>query len=567
MNNNQVDQRVLLDFKYFLAYAWENLNLPKPTPMQFHIADFLQAKEKRMVLQALRGIGKTWITGAYVTWRLLRNPNEKVLIISQSGRHSDNIAMFIRKMIATMDILKHLEPRGDQRSSVVNFDVNGCEVTVQPSVKALGITSQLQGNRATLLISDDVEGQQNSATEMMRAKLLQQVAEYEAILQTDEESQILVLGTPQSSESIYNGLRDKGYLTRIFPARYPEDIDVYQGCLAPYIHQDLLKDPTLIGKSIDTRFTDEDLTNREVSYGRSGFKLQFMLDTTLSDAERYPLKLHDLIVTDISPTEAPLKLGYSSSLENRYNEIPNIGFTGDGFYRPSFISEDYGEYEGIYMGIDPAGRGKDELAYCIVAHLHGKLYLLTQGGLRGGYKEENLVTLSTVAKEYSVNKLFIEDNFGDGMFSTLLKPILHAIYPCTVEDLKATIQKELRIIDTLEPVLNQHRLVVDKGLVERDIKKALESPQNLPYSLFHQLTHITRDRGSLLHDDRLDVLAMVVKEWTRVLIQDPNEVLKNYKEKQRLQNIEHFMDVVKRNNNKNKRAISPALKGLNVFRM
>jgi hypothetical protein len=233
MNDNEIELAIQ-DFRYFLKVTWEHLRLPPPTRMQLYIADYLQEGHKRSQLEALRGIGKTWITGAYVCWRLLRNPNEKVLIVSQSGAHSDNIAIFIRKLIDTMPILQHLIPRNDQRSSVISFDVNGCEVAVQPSVKALGITSQLQGNRASLLISDDVEGQNNSATEVRRVQLLQQVAEYEAILQTTKDAQILVLGTPQSSESIYNRLREKGYVTKIYPARYPDKLENYEGCLADY---------------------------------------------------------------------------------------------------------------------------------------------------------------------------------------------------------------------------------------------------------------------------------------------------------------------------------------------
>ena len=166
----------LQDFRFFLKEVWKHLRLPPPTRMQLYIADYLQQGHKRSQLEALRGIGKTWITGAYVCWRLRRNPNEKVLIVSQSGAHSDNIAIFIRKLIDTMPILQDLQPRSDQRSSVIAFDVNGSDISVQPSVKSLGITSQLQGNRASLLISDDVEGQQNSATELRRQQLLSQVA-------------------------------------------------------------------------------------------------------------------------------------------------------------------------------------------------------------------------------------------------------------------------------------------------------------------------------------------------------------------------------------------------------
>ena len=530
--NQQETKACIQDFKVFLKYTWLHLRLPPPTRMQYYIADYLQEGHKRSQLEALRGIGKTWITGAYVAWRLLRNPNEKILIISQSGAHSDNIAIFIRKLIDTMPILEHLIPRADQRSSVISFDVNGCEVSVQPSVKALGITSQLQGNRASLLISDDVEGQNNSATEKRRQDLLNQVAEYEAILQTSENSQILVLGTPQTSESIYTRLRDKGYVTRIYPAKYPDNIDSYQGCLADYIIQDINNNPNLINKSIDERFSDEDLYQRELSYGRSGFKLQFMLDTTLSDAEKYPLKTRDLIVTDLSPEQAPTKLMWSSQSHDSIQDIPNVGFTGDTLQRPS-LQESYGNYEGSILAIDPSGRGTDEMGWCIVNHLLGKVFVPAFGGLRGGYDEANLVRLSEIAKEYKVNKVVVESNFGDGMFTSLLTPVLNAIYPVATEEIRNNIQKEKRIIDTLEPLMNQHRLVFDYSAIKKDVEFALSEPKNIYYSLIYQLSHITYDRGALVHDDRLDVLAMGVQFWNDygILKQDSDDALNIYKKK------------------------------------
>lgn len=530
--NQQETKACIQDFKVFLKYTWLHLRLPPPTRMQYYIADYLQEGHKRSQLEALRGIGKTWITGAYVAWRLLRNPNEKILIISQSGAHSDNIAIFIRKLIDTMPILEHLIPRADQRSSVISFDVNGCEVSVQPSVKALGITSQLQGNRASLLISDDVEGQNNSATEKRRQDLLNQVAEYEAILQTSENSQILVLGTPQTSESIYTRLRDKGYVTRIYPAKYPDNIESYQGCLADYIVQDINNNPALVNKSIDERFSDEDLYQRELSYGRSGFKLQFMLDTTLSDAEKYPLKTRDLIVTDLSPEQAPTKLMWSSQSHDSIKDIPNVGFTGDTLQRPS-LQESYGNYEGSILAIDPSGRGKDEMGWCVVTHLLGKVFVPAFGGLFGGYDEANLVRLCEIAKEYKVNKVVVESNFGDGMFTSLLTPVLNAIYPVATEEIRNNIQKEKRIIDTLEPLMNQHRLVFDYSAIKKDVEFALVEPKNIYYSLIYQLSHITYDRGALVHDDRLDVLAMGVQFWNDygILKQDSDDALDIYKKK------------------------------------
>lgn len=554
------------DFKVFLKHTWEHLRLPAPTRMQYHIADYLQEGHKRSQLEALRGIGKTWITGAYVAWRLLRDPNEKILIVSQSGAHSDNISIFIRKLIDTMAILNHLIPRSDQRSSVVAFDVNGADVSVQPSVKALGITSQLQGNRASLLISDDVEGQQNSATEKRRQDLLQQVAEYEAILQTTDDAQILVLGTPQTSESIYNRLRDKGYVTRIYPAKYPSDVSGYNGCLADYIVQDIAKDPSLVDKSIDSRFSDEDLYQRELSYGRSGFKLQFMLDTTLSDAEKYPLKTRDLIVTDLDVDQAPTRVVWSSQDKDSIHDIPNVGFSGDTLQRPS-IQEDFGSYEGSVLAIDPSGRGQDEMGWCVVNHLLGKVFIPAFGGMKGGYDETNLVKLAEIAQKYRVNKIVVESNFGDGMFTSLLSPVLNAIYPCAIEEIRNNIQKERRIIDSLEPLMNQHRIVFDYTTIKDDIAFALSDPKNIYYSLIYQMTHITTERGAIVHDDRLDALTLGVQFWNEygILKQNSDDALGLYKKKQVEDELKRRANIFRSNQLKNNNKSKPSLKRLKAY--
>ena len=538
---NEVHYMLMLnDFRYFLQYTWTFLRLPEPTEMQYEIADYLQEGHSRSVLQALRGIGKTWETGAFACWRLWRNANEKILIISQSGGHSDNIAGFVMRLIRGMDVLQHLIPRTDQRAATASFDVNGCEVTVQPSVKSLGITSQLQGNRATLLIADDVEGRQNSATEQMRGKLVEATAEFEAILTTDDSSQILVLGTPQSVESIYNGMRESGYVTRIFPARYPENTDVYHGCLAPYLEQRILEtkenpegaNSIVFESTTDVRFTDEDLAIREARYGRSGFKLQFMLDTTLSDAERYPLKVKDFIVADLGDLEAPISMSWSSDVKSSIKDIPNIAFTGDTLQYPGHTAGEWSHYTEVIMSIDPSGRGTDETGYSVVASMNSKLYILEVGGLKGGYTDENLVALMGIAKTYKVSTIFAEGNFGDGMYIQLLTPIMKAIYPCTIEETKSVGQKELRIIDTIEPLLNQHRIVFSYSAIKKDVTWALSDPSNMSYSVIHQISHITKDRGSLRHDDRLDALAIALNYFKDQVVLSEGEALELYKTRQ-----------------------------------
>jgi hypothetical protein len=118
------------------------------------------------------------------------------------------------------------------------------------------------------------------------------------------------------------------------------------------------------------------------------------------------------------------------------------------------------------------------------------------------------------------------------------KPVLAKVYPCTVEEVRHSTQKERRIIDTLEPLMNSHKLIFDYDLVKKDLR---ECEEDLPYSLFYQLTRITRDRGSLKHDDRLDVLSIAVGYWVESMGQDQDNAVQSYRERLLDEELDEFM--------------------------
>ena len=506
------------DFRNFVYHIWKELGLPAPTPVQYDIAAYLQYGPRRRVIEAFRGIGKSWITAAYVCWLLWKDAQHKVLVVSASKDRSDAFSIFTKRLIETIPELAHLKPKGDQRNSNLAFDVGPAKPDQSPSVKSVGITGQLTGSRADTIIADDVEVVKNSATVAQREKLGELIKEFDAILKPLDHAEIVYLGTPQTEESIYNQLPARGYEIRIWPARYPKDhkhYGQYNGRLAPFIAEAFEANPKLAWQPVEpTRFHEDDLLRREASYGRGGFLLQFMLDTTLSDAERYPLKLSDLIVMDVDREAAPVRVMWASGKEQVIDDIPSVGFTGDRLHRPMYLSKDVEEFTGSVMSVDPSGRGGDETGYSVTKMLRGMVYLRRAGGLKGGYDDSVLENIAHIARAEKVKLILVEGNFGDGMFIKLLEPVLRRIYPCTVEETHSTGQKERRIIDTLEPVLNQHRLIVDAALMRADQK---DEPK---FQLFHQLSRITRDRGSLRHDDRLDALAMAVAYWTQYLDRD-----------------------------------------------
>lgn len=521
-----VKQDPLSDFRKFLFVCWQHLNLPDPTPVQYDIAKHIQNGDKRIIVEAFRGVGKSWITSAYVVWLLYMNPQLNILVVSASKNRADDFTTFTLRLINEMPVLQHLIPRTDQRQSKISFDVGLAAASHAPSVKSVGVTGQLAGSRADVLIADDIEVPNNSATQGMRDKLSEAVKEFDAILKPN--GRIIYLGTPQNQESLYNKLPDRGYSVRIWPARYPnEDQLVSLGNkLAPKIKKEIADDAELLGKSTDPqRFTDYDLAEREASYGRSGFALQFMLDTRLSDAERYPLKVSDLVVMDIPTSEAPDKVVWASGEQYVVQELPNVAFNGDYYHKPMHISEQFEEYSGSVMSIDPSGRGKDETGYAVVKMLNGFLYVRRCGGVDGGYSEEALQKLAMIAKEENVNEIIVESNFGDGMFNQLMTPILTKIHPVTLSEVRHNTQKEKRIIDVLEPVMNQHKLVVDKKLIKQDYESTQHLPpeSSLRYQLMYQMTRLTAERGALSNDDRLDSLAMAVQYWVDAMAQDAEQ--------------------------------------------
>ena len=531
---SQVEQKLKGDFRVFLSIIWDSLNLPEPTKVQYDIAHFLQHGPKRQIIQAFRGVGKSWITSAFVLWMLYKDPQLKIMVVSASETRANDFSIFCKRLINQVPFLNHLDPSQDQRTRNDGWDVGPATPDHSPSVKSVGIGGMLTGSRADIIISDDVEIPKNSETQLMRDKLSELVKEFDAVLKPLESARIIYLGTPQTEDSLYVKIQDRGYITRIWPAEMPSDADVvkYGDTLAPLIHEMLLKP----GEPVDPkRFSFDDLIERKASYGKAGYSLQFMLNTQLSDEEKYPLKLRDLIISPIDRQRMPMSWTWSPHPDRTVDELPNVGMRGDKFYWPKDSADLSTVFQGTVMVIDPSGRGADETGYAITSFLNGYIYVHKCGGLEGGYDQEKVLTpLALLAKEYEVNEIVTESNFGDGMFNQLFQPVLLKVHQCALTEIRHHTQKERRIADTLEPLMGRHRLVVDPEVIQDDYRtiQKYEQDKRLSKSLVYQMTRLTRDRGCLRHDDRLDALAMACSHWTDQVAQDEERGVRELREAQ-----------------------------------
>lgn len=504
-------------FPLFCNLVWKYIGLPPLTPIQVSIAETLQnPPSDRMIIEGFRGVAKSFITCAYCVWNLWRDPQLKILIVSANKERADANATFIKKIINELPFLKHLHAREGQRDTQNLFDVGPAKPDHSPSVKSVGIKGQLTGSRADIIVSDDVEVLNNSFTQILRDQLFEAVKEYDAIIKPGPNSRIIYLGTPQNEMSLYNELQERGYACRIFPARYPYDAQQrasYGSRLAPVIATKYDSDPErYAGKPTDPqRFTEEDLQRREMSYRRAGFLLQFMLDTTLSDADKYPLRLRDFMVGDFDTEEAPMKLTWLPDPQRMIDDksIPHMGLKGDFFYRYHTASDTTNKYAYKIMSIDPSSVGSDECAYSVLYYLNGYIYLMETGGYKRGTDDTTFQKLAKTAHRWKVNECVIEGNYGGGMWTKLFTPFLQKEYKeCAVNETKSSGQKELRIVDTLDPILRAHKLITTPQCIAQDY--ASRTNDDIKYCLFYQLPRITQDRGALVHDDRLDALSIGV---------------------------------------------------------
>ena len=535
------------DFKLFLTALWDQLDLPPPTRAQYAIADYLQNGPKRLQIQAFRGVGKSWITGAFVLWTLFNNPEKKIMIISASKERADNMSIFLQKLIIETPWLSHLQPKSDDsRWSRISFDVN-CSPHQAPSVKSVGITGQLTGSRADLMILDDIEVPGNSMTELMREKLLQLCTEAESILTPKDDSRILYLGTPQTTFTIYRKLAERNYRPFVWPSRYPRKgkLSQYEGLLAPQIQEDLETGVDEWDCTDPDRFDNDDLIEREASMGRSNFMLQFQLDTSLSDAEKFPLKMADLVVTSVNPSNAPDNIIWCSDKSNVIKDLPTVGLPGDYFYSPMQLVGEWTKYDETVCSVDPSGRGTDETAAAFISQKNGFLYLHEMRAYRDGYSDDTLLNILRGCRKYNVTKLVIETNFGDGIVGELFKKHLKQTgLHIDIEEVRANVRKEDRIIDSLEPILNQHRLVVDKSVIEWDYKSnPNEAPElRLMYMLFYQMSRMCREKGAVKHDDRLDCLAQGVKYFTDAFAINAHDAIVFRKKQEWDSMLQDFLD-------------------------
>ena len=507
------------EFSVFLDYVFRHVRGLIPDPVQLDIGLTLQNTAVDLFLGAQRGEGKTTIGGALVLWKLLHNPVATVGIITGKESLAASIsyaALAILKTLPEFYMLRPKEREGDRASNScwdINRDYKG--IDKQPSVLALGVKGALQGNRFTLVIGDDLEQMANSATPAGRELLLDLIKELSNLA---NKGQIILFGTYQSLQSIYFELPDKGYQVCLYPGRFPSNRDNYKDCLAPWIIENdpgvyTYGDGTEGAPTSPNANSEEELRNRPIKVGKISYALNVMLDPKLIEGNFSPLHPNNLLVLRDdagggypqnaiwSPT-APIK--HKSKWKDTWK------------LREPIFANGYATPERRIMFIDPAGGGVSSLNENALAEVTncGNLVVCPRiMGFPGGYSEPLLMEISTVIIQSGISTVWVEANWGEGMWARLLRQVLNGMVsrlglpPVLVLDHKVSNQKSkaLRIMGTLEPLIGLHRLAFTESALQMDENTA----PSLEYSILQQLELMT-NAGKLLQDDRIDALASAI---------------------------------------------------------
>lgn len=510
----KIPQEVVDDFRNHLYFCFKHLGLGEPTKIQYEIAREIQEGANDCILAAGRGTGKSTITACLASWEWLKDPNLTFLVLSNTQGKAIDFVSQARKILSVVPYCKFMVPRDQDKDNALGFNLAvRTKFTQDLNCAARGITGQITGLHADRVVLDDIEVSGKNETPVGKETLLKKLAELESI--RNKGSRVIFLGTPHYQDSVYNVLKESYPMIK-YPAEMP-NVSV------PHEVEDVA--PWVLGLDIEPgdatqpeRFDRDELGSRRAKIGPSHYALQYKLITSLADQDRYPLKLRDLVVMDIDPEMGPDKIVWQG--QNALRDMPNFGISGDCVPEPMHISNNYIKYQHTHLCIDPSGRGTDETGLCVASVLSGTIFVHELLGISGGYDDGTLMKIAKIVNEYQIPLVRVESNFGDGLFTKVLTPFL--IQHCGkvgIEEYKVTGQKELRIIETLEPVMSMHRLVI--------ARKAIRDQENQI-----QLTRLHRGRGALKHDDRVDVLSAAVEFYKSHMSLDTAKVSEDIKKKE-----------------------------------
>lgn len=449
----------------YLEFLWVwNTQQGQSTPeVHRRIARWLQARhdqaDRRLLLMAFRGCGKSTLVGLFCAWRLLRDPDLRVLVLAADQPLAVKMVSTVRRILERHPLTGALRPDTPEAWAMDRFTVARTAVLRDPSMVAQGLSGNITGSRAELIVCDDVEVPGTCDTSAKRAELRERLQEIEFVLTPG--GTVLFVGTPHHAQSIYSAGEDAV-------------LAGYRRLAVPLVDAE--------GRSAwPQRFTEAGIEALRTRVGPLAFARQMQLEAVAEAAARLdPAAL-------VRYTEQPLyreAAGHAQLLLMGRRLV-----SGGGFWDPA-----YGR-----VGGRGEKQGDGSVLACAFADAEGNHYLHRLAWLTHEPDDpldpatQQCRAVATIARELMLPVVRVETN-GLGRFlpALLRREMARAGAACAVVEHNSRRAKAERILAALEPALAARRLYAHEAIFRTGLPAEMAA---------------WRPEGSSGHDDALDAIA------------------------------------------------------------
>jgi hypothetical protein len=456
------------DFELFLV-LW-NQKMGQATPaIHRAMAEWFEwnwrKKITRQLLIAFRSSGKSTLAGLFAAWLLYRNPDLRILVLAADSILARKMVRQVKKIIEKHPLTSHLVPHKPDQWAGSRFTVKRMMQLRDPSMLARGITSNITGSRADVVICDDVEVPNTCDTAEKRGALRDRLREIDYIL-TPGGTQIYI-GTPHNYYSIY---ADKPRMEIGEERAFLKD---FKRLEIPVLNE--------CGDSAwPEKYTAYDLDRMKIHTGPNKFASQMMLQPiNIAEGRLDPALLN------IYESE----LDYTRELQSLFLGQMKLE-SASAWWDPSFAS----------------GQGDRSVLAIVFAdgvgnlYLHRLVYLGRDAHEKAGETDEatrQCKQIVNAAKENYLPAVTVEIN-GIGRFlpGMLRNELARAHVPCTVKEITSTRPKEIRILESFDAVLAARRLYVHRSVLQTPFMMEIQEWRP----------------GTRVYDDGLDAVAGAISQ-------------------------------------------------------
>jgi len=385
------------------------------------LADRTAEHDRRLLLMAFRGCGKSTLVGLFCAWTLYRAPHTRILVLAADLALATRMVATVRRILARHPLCGSLLPdHGEGPWASDRFTVAREAVLRDASMMAAGISGNITGARADLIICDDVEVAGNCDTPGKREDLRERLTEAEFVLVPD--GTVLFVGTPHTSESLY--------------------AEGAEGFLAGY-HRLVL--PLLDTDGVSAwpeRFPVVAVTALRDRVGPLAFRRQMLLQPVVEQAARLDPGAIVRYVDEPDYREANGR-GVLTLLGHRI-------VSGGGWWDPAYGRPGSGDAS-VVAATYVDGEGQH--------YLHRLAYLLHDPNAADDPATQQCRAVAALAKDLLLPVMRVETN-GLGRFlpAMLRREMSRAGTACMVQEVASHRAKAERILSALDPVLAARRL-------------------------------------------------------------------------------------------------------------